>query len=190
MNSHARNWTVVTVSVVALMVPAAFAWACVGIMVFTTSASSVAPGGTVLARGGGFAQDAPIDIHLDSPTGLILATVPPPPSTMTSRFEIPVTIPADVPTGSHLLVATQAYHHMNAGAPARATIYVGPNVSEPAVPAPTAAERPMTLAVDSGPNAAFLGLIGLGVAAGGLFLAGFVTLLAARRGPRAEAAKA
>ncbi len=189
MNKQLRNCAVVAVAAVAMMVPAALAWACVGLMSLTTSASSVASGGTVTVSGRGFAQDAPIDIHLDSPAGPVLTTVPPPMSTMTSRFDVPVTMPADVQNGQHLLVATQDYHHMNAGSPARATIYVGPNVSDPAVPAATP-ERPMALAVDSGPSAAFLLFIGVGVAAGGLFLAGFVSLLTARRRPQAEAAKA
>lgn len=63
---------------VAVLEPAGLAWACVGLMSLTTDSSTVQPGGTVTVLGKEFAQDEPIEIHLDSPTGPVLATVPPP----------------------------------------------------------------------------------------------------------------
>lgn len=124
-----------------------------------------------------FAQGAPIEIHLDSPTGRLLTTVPPTNTTMTSQWTWDVPIPADVPKGEHFLVATMDYHNMNAGIPARATIFVG----VPAVtPGPPAA-RPTKVDVSTGPSFASLALIGLGVAAGALLLAGLITLSASRR---------
>lgn len=178
---------VVILAMVAAMVPAAVAYACVGLMSLTTSASTVEPGGTITVLGASFAQDAPVDIRLDSPTGPVLVTVPPPTSTMTSKFEVPVVIPADVPKGQHLLVATQVYHHMNAGAPARATIQVGSTL--PAV-APVPAGRPAALAVDSGPGGPFLAFVALSAAAVALVLVGLVSLRSSGGRPKAEAVRA
>ncbi len=182
------RWLVVTMAAVAAVaiVPAGLVWACVGLMSLTTSSSTVEPGGTVTVFGKEFAQGAPVEIHLDSATGPVLATVPPPSSTMTSQFNVTVTIPADVQKGQHLLVATQDYHHMNAGVPARAVLYVGTD----APPPPAPAERPAALAVSSGPSGVDLVLIGLAVAAGALLLAGLLNLLAARRRPHAAGAGA
>jgi hypothetical protein len=164
------------------MVPAAWAWACVGLVSLTTSPATVQPGGTVNVVGKEFAQGAPVLIHLDSSTGPVLATAPPPTTTMTSVFTVPVTIPPDVPIGQHLLVATQDYHNMNAGAPARAIISVG--TAPP--PAPGPAPRPATVAADSGPSVGFLALVGAVVAAAGLVLFSFVLLATSRRRPQAE----
>jgi hypothetical protein len=187
MNKWIRPVPVLSLATLAAFVPAALAYACVGIMALTTSASAVEPGGTITVFGNSFAQDEPIDIHLDSPTGPILATVPPPASTMTSKFEIPVVIPADTPKGQHLLVATQVYHHMNAGAPARASIQVGSTA--PAV-APVSAVRPAAVTIGSGPSGLFLGFVGLTVAAVALIIVGLVSLLSSGRRPEGKAVAA
>ncbi len=71
---------------------------------------------------------------------------------------------------------------MNAGVPARATIYVGSGSPAPVTPA----VRPVAPSVDTGPSAASLALIALGVAAAALLLAGLITLAASRR-PSGEA---
>jgi hypothetical protein len=149
-------------------------------MGLTTGASTVQPGDTLTVFGNSFAQDEPIQIHLDSPTGPLLATVPPPESTMTSQFEVEVTIPADLASGEHLIVATQDYHHMNAGAPARASIFVGTD----APPPPTPEARPAAVVMGSGANLATLVLIGAAVAGGALLLAGFINRQSASRGPQ------
>ncbi|MGI9120070.1 MAG: hypothetical protein ACR2G7_08130 [Acidimicrobiales bacterium] len=170
MNRMSLRWVVWAVAVAGFLAPAGVAWACVGIMSLTTSASSVQPGGTVTVFGREFAQKEPVEIHLDSPTGPLLATAPPPESTMTSRFEVMATIPADVGRGPHLLVATQNYHHMNAGAPARASIFVGTEAPAPASPP----SRPTGVVMRSTTNGVALALIGLAVAAGGLIVAGLL----------------
>jgi hypothetical protein len=177
MDRSLRRWAVALAATVAVLVPAGLAWACVGLMSLTTSASSVPAGGSLTVFGKEFAQGAPIEIHLDSATGPLLTTVPPPTDTMTSQFKVTVTVPASAPTGQHVLVATQAYHYMNAGAPARATIYVGTPAPAPVGPA----ARPANVIVDSGPSGASLFLIGLAVAAIGLVLAASWNLAASRR---------
>ncbi len=187
MNKRIRPAPVLVLATLAALIPAALAYACVGIMALTTSASSVEPGGTLTVSGNSFAQDQPIDIHLDSPIGPILATVPPPMSTMTSKFEVPVIIPADVPKGQHLLVATQVYHHMNTGSPARATIQVG--TTAPVV-APVSAARPAAVTVDSGASNLFLAFVGLTVAAVALIIVGLVSLLSSGRRPEGKAVAA
>ncbi|PZR81882.1 MAG: hypothetical protein DLM65_05030, partial [Candidatus Aeolococcus gillhamiae] len=168
------------------IVPAALAWACVGLVSLTTSSPTVQPGGTVTVFGKEFAQGAPVLIHLDSITGPVLATAPPPATTMTSQFSLPVPIPPDVPIGQHLLVATQDEHNMNGGNPARAVIYVG---TTPPAPAPAAA-RPAKLAVESDPGAGALVLIALGVAVVSLLLVGLLMAVTSRRRPQAQAVKA
>lgn len=177
MNCCRRRWVVGFLATVAGLVPAALAWACVGLMSLTLSASTVQPGGSVTVIGREFAQGAPIEIHLDTPTGQLLSTVPAPTDTMTSQFKQAVTIPGSVPAGPHTLVATQNYHYMNAGAPARATLYVG--TTAPA--APGSAPRPTNVIVDKAPSTGALILIGLAVAAFGLVLAAALNLAASRR---------
>lgn len=158
-----------TVAVLTVVVPASVAWACVGLVVLTTTGSAtVEPGGTVEVFGGEFAAGEPVDIHLDSPDGPVLATFPSPaPSTMTSRFTLDVPIPEDTSPGEHLLVATQNHYDMNGGIPARAAIYV--DAQEPA--APTPAERPTSVLASSGPGLVSLGLVGLGTALAALLVA-------------------
>lgn len=162
-----------------LVVSAGAAWACVSTFLLTTESSIVEPGGTVMVVGRGFAERAPVDIRLDSHTGPILATAPPPRTTMTSKFTLPVRIPEETPNGPHLLVATQSYHDMNAGSPTRTMIHVG--ASAPVAPPPETA-RPATVAIADGdrPSTLTLVLVGLGVAAGALLLAGAVGAGASR----------
>ncbi|MDQ3306105.1 MAG: hypothetical protein M3535_09035 [Actinomycetota bacterium] len=107
---------------------------------------------------------------------------------MTSQFTVQVPIPVDTSPGQHFLVATQNHFDMNVGNTARAAIYV--DSSPPA--APTSSPRPTSLAVSDGPSVVSFALIGLGVAAGGLLLAGVASTLAARRpaSGRREGAKA
>lgn len=155
---------------VVVVIAARAVWACVAVFSFTTLSSSVQPGGTVTVVGRGFAQGAPVDIHLDSPTGPILATAPPPNTTMTSQFVLAVTIPEDTRIGPHILVADQKYHDMNAGGPTRAIIHVG---TSPPVAPPPEAERPAAVAFGEGRSVLFLVAIALGTAiASVLFVVG------------------
>ena len=166
------------------LVPVAVVYACVAVVSLTVGPQSVEPGGTVAVTGKDFAPGAPIEIHLDSPTGRLLATQPPHNnSVMQNSWTLNVPIPADVPKGQHFLVATQDYHNMNAGVPARATVYVG----APAAAPPQPVARPTKVDVSKGPSAVSLLLIGLGVAGAGLLLAGLLTIAASRRPPQPEA---
>lgn len=186
MNRSMRPWVSGAVAATALVVSAGLAWACVGLMALTTTSSSVQPGGKVTVLGKEFAQDAPIQIHLDSATGPVLATVPPLTDTMTSQFRVDVSIPSNVPNGQHVLVATEDYHYMNSGAPARATIYVG---SPPPAPNGPAA-RPANVRFSKGPSGASLVQIGVAVAALGLLLAGALSRAGSRRRAEPEPARA
>ncbi len=170
------------VAAMGVVVPAGLAWACVAVVSLTTVSPTVQPGGTVTVIGREFAQGAPVEIHLDSPTGPLLTTAPPPTTTMTSKFSWDVPIPADVPYGDHVLFAVQNYHNMNASVP-RSAIYVGVPPPAPTGPAP----RPATLTVGSGPSGVSLVLLGLGVAAAGLILAGLWNLAASGRRSGADA---
>ena len=185
MHGSIRRWAVVMAAALAVLVPAGLAWACVGLMSLTTSAASVPPGGALTVFGREFAMGAPVEIHLDSTTGPLLATAPAPTDTMTSQFKVTVTIPASVPTGPHMLVATQAYHYMNSGAPARAMVYVGVPAPAPASPA----ARPANVVVDKAPSGAALVLIAVAVAAVGLALAALLSLTASRRRTEPTAAR-
>ena len=168
----------------AVMAAAGTAFACVAPISLTVNPASVAPGGTITVIGRNTAPGAPIDIHLDSPTGRLLATNPPHNlSVMSGQWTLSVPIPADVPTGKHLIFSVEDYHNHNGGQPARATIYVG--VPAEAPPAPAA--RPTKLEVGSGPSAATLATVGLGVAGLALFVAGVWYLAASRRSPGPQA---
>jgi hypothetical protein len=184
MKTSRRYWFVGMVVAAASLVPAAIAWACVAVVALTASPQSVQPGGSVAVTGRDFAPGAPIEIHLDSPTGRLLATQPAHKnSVMMNSWTLNVPIPADVSKGQHVLVATEDYHNMNGGVPARATIFVGESVAAPA-PSPA---RPAGVPVSSGPSAASLILIGLGAAAVALLVAGMWSLAASRRSPQPEA---
>jgi hypothetical protein len=155
---------------ITVVVTGGLAWACVAVMSLTTVSPHVERGGTVTVIGRGFAQAAPVQIRLGGPDGRVLAVVPPPTTTMTSVFEQEVRIPSSVESGTHILVATQDYHNMNAGAPARAVIYV--DSTPPVAPAgDLGAERATQLAARSGPGLASLVLIALGATAASLLLA-------------------
>src|SRR5215469_8486293 len=133
-----KRWAIgaAVATALAVMVPVATAWACIGLVSLTTSSNTVQAGGTINVTGKEFAAGAPIMIHLDTIDGPILATAPAPTGTMTSTWTIPVTIPVGTSSGAHLLIATQAEHNMNGGNPARAVVYV--NTSAPAQAAPAA----------------------------------------------------
>ena len=164
----------------AIILPVGLAWACVGLVSVTTNSATVQPGDTLTITGKEFAAKVPVLIRLDSFTGPVLATAPPPTSTMTSQFQIAVTIPAGVSAGAHFLVGTQDEHDMNGGNPARALIYVGTAAPPPGAPA----SRPGTLIADKGLGLGILALIALAAAALSLFL---VLLVLTRRRPEAEA---
>ena len=163
----------------AIILSAGVAWACVAPMSLTTSSPTVQPGGTVHIIGRETAPGAPIEIHMDSPTGLLLTTVTGQVGGMTAKWEWDVPIPANTQYGTHVLYAVQKYRNMNSTIP-RATIYVG-------VPAPSPFQteaRSATFDKSTGPSIGNLVFIGLGVAAAGLLIAGGLSVLASgKRNP-------
>ena len=177
-----RRLAAAIAAVAVVLIPAGLAWACMAVVSLTLTPSSVQPGGTLTVTGREFAAKAPILIHLDSATGPVLATVPGPSTTMTSVFTVMVTVPSDISTGPHLLLAQQDHHDMNSGQPARAVFYVG--TSGPAAAA--AAARPLTLATSTGPSGSSLVVIGLAVAGAALLVAGLGIFLASRGGARRD----
>jgi len=165
------------IAAVTVVVPAGLAWACVAPVSMTVANPTVQPGGTVNVSFKEFAQGAPIEVHLDSPTGPLLATQVAPTTTMTSSSNLDVTIPANTTFGTHFLVSVQNYHNMNAGNIARATIYVGTLPPVTAAPAARAAHAEVV----TGPSGASLFLIGLGVA-GALLLVAAIWSIAVSNG--------
>jgi hypothetical protein len=164
------------VAATTILVPAGMAWACMAVVSLTLNTSTVQPGGTLTVTGREFAAKVPILIHLDSATGPVLVTVPGPNTTMTSVFTAMVTVPSNISSGPHILLAQQDQHDMNSGQPARAVFYVGTSAPAPA----TAAARPLTLAASSGPSGSTLVVIGLAVAGAALLVAGVGIFLASR----------
>ncbi len=159
------------------MIPAGMAWACVGLVSLTASPTLVQPGGNLTVVGKEFAPGVPVDIHLDSLTGPVIATVPPGTAGgMNTQFTANVVLPVNISQGQHILIATQQEHYMNAGSPARATITVG---SATAVAGP--ATRPIGVITSSGPSAGSLVLLGVLVAGAGLFVGGVAVFAASRR---------
>ena len=182
MKRSARRWTIgVALAGVGVLLPASVAWACLSLAGITTGGGSVPPGGTLTLTGIEFGSN-PVQVHLDSLDGPVLATATP--DAKSGNFTQAVTLPADVPAGQHVLMATEAAATANGknngaatGVPARAVIQVG-NTAAAAAAAPA---RPLALASDSGTGVATLALIALVVAAAGLFLAGAVSMAASRR---------
>ncbi len=190
MKRSARRWTIgVALAGVGVLLPASVAWACLSLAGITTGGGSVPPGGTLTLTGVEFGSN-PVQVHLDSLDGPVLATATP--DTNSGNFTQAVTLPADVPAGQHVLMATEAAATANGknngaatGVPARAVIQVGNSATPAAAPA-----RPLALASNSGTGVATLALIALVVAAAGLFLAGAVSVAASRRRrPEAETVK-
>jgi hypothetical protein len=178
MSGSSRRIACALAVAMAILVPAGVAWSCVAVVSLTTNTKTVQPGGTLSVTGREFASRVPVDIHLDSPTGPVLATFPDPqPNVMTSKFTIDVQVPANITAGEHFLVATQNHHDMNSGQPARAVFYVSAAPPTTAIPV-----RPVGLVEDSGPSPAVLILITLGVAVVGLLIAGVIAASISRRG--------
>ena len=168
---------VAAAAVATMMVPAAIAFACIGVVGLSTSPSVVQPGGSVTVTGKDFVNDKPVVLHLDSVDGPVIYTVPK--STgdvMTSNFSVTFQLPSTVSNGAHVLVATQDEHDMNGGNPARAALYVGttPGNANPAA-------RPATAIIDNGPGIGGLTLIALAAMAFALLLFIVYAALAGRR---------
>lgn len=168
---------------IAALLYASACWACIFLAGITVSATNVQPGGSLTVRGISFKSN-PVDMHLDSPTGPVLATATP---DSKGNFSQPVAIPPDLGTGPHVIVATQAAATVDGrnngaaqGVPARAAFQVG--TAPP--PAPVSA-GPVQVANSAGIGT--LVLIGAVVACLGILLGGAISLVAARsRRPEAR----
>ena len=160
----------------ALLVPAIVVYACVGVVGLSASPTSVQPGGTFVLHGTDFVVTVPVQIHLDTINGPVIATVTQYTGTgvMSSTFAQTVTLPSTVSSGQHVLIATQSQHTMNGGNPARAVIYVG----QPAPAASGPEARPAAVTIDSGPGWPVLALVALGSALVGFFVFSVVALRA------------
>ena len=153
-------------AVAAAMVPAAIAYACIGVVGLNANPSVVQPGGTVTVTGKDFVNNIPVVLHLDSVDGPVIYTVlQSTGDVMTSNFSVTFQLPSSVSTGAHVLVATQDEHDMNGGNPARAALYVGvtPGNTNPAA-------RPASAIIDNGPGVGGLALIALAAMAFALLL--------------------
>ena len=171
------------------LVPAAAAWACLGLAGLTTSATGATqPGSTIQVKGVEFGSN-PVQLHLDAIDGPVLATITP----VSGNFTQAITLPSDLSTGPHVLVATESAATPNGvnngaanGTPARALIQIG----SPAAAPSSSQARVASLAQSS--NSSSVGsliLIALAVAGAGLFLAGgaiFVASSQRRRSPERQ----
>jgi len=170
VKSKVRWWTIGLGLVAAIvLVPAASAWACLGLAGLTASPTAAQPGSTIQLKGVEFGSN-PVQIHLDGLNGPVLATIAP----TSGIFTQSLTLPADLSNGPHVLVATESAVTANGlnngaanGTPARALIQVGPATASAASPAPLAN---LTQSSSSSGVGTFV-LIALGVAGGSLFLA-------------------
>lgn len=164
-------------ALMAALLYASNAWACIFLAGITTSTSSVQPGGSLTINGLSFGSN-PVELRLDSLTGTPLATATPDGQ---GNFSQAVTIPQDVGTGPHIIVATEEAATADGsnsgsaqGVPARATIQIGAATATPA----TSPASPVQVA--SGVGVGTLILIAAAVACLGIFVGGLISLVASR----------
>lgn len=164
-----------------LLSVAATAWACVPFASLKVTPETVEPGQEVTVTGAHFNIVMPVVIHLDGLDGRVLAQVMAN-SPQPSFFIVSVVIPADVPSGSHVLVATQdppPWGGLTWGVPARALVTVGhPTSPAPSPPAPAGAVHLNRQSV----GWSALVLVALGVT--GIALLGFGVVAAVASGRR------
>jgi hypothetical protein len=161
---------------VVALVYASTSFACIFLGGITASATSVQPGGSLTIKGLSFGSN-PVELHLDNLTGTVLATVTP---DAKGNFSQPITIPQNIGTGSHVIVATEAAATPDGsnsgsaqGVPSRATFQVGTTP-----PPTTATAHPVEVAKSVGFGT--LVLIAVAVAIGGVLLGGLISIAASR----------
>lgn len=166
-----------------MLLYASTSWACIFLAGITISGGSAQPGGTITVNGFSFGSN-PVDLHLDSLTGSVLATAMPDDK---GNFTQAVTIPSGTSNGTHIIVATEAAASPDGlndgssqGVPSRATFEVG------AVATAKAVSRP-SVSVASSVGVGTLIIFGVAVACVGVFIGGLVSLAVSRsRRPQAE----
>ena len=151
--------------------------------------TKVKPGDQITVFGQrGYGSTNPVEVRLDSPDGPILGTFQPNNELYAMWGPGPVTIPADTRTGAHTLFATQVLApnetHIR-GIPARADFEVVGSGGAPVVGAPPVREDPSSaptdLVRDEGVSTGAVMLVGLGVAGGGIMIAGGAGAFSDRR---------
>lgn len=171
----------------ALLIPAAFAWACLPVASIHASPATAQGGQQINVTGSEFYGSNPVQIHFNAIDGPVLATFTP---DANGSFAGAVTIPSDAPVGPAVLIATEAAATATGptggsspGVPTRTVVQiVGAGGSTPLAVAPSGAARPSgVLTSSSSVGVGALLLVGFGVLGVALFLAGGVALLADRR---------
>lgn len=170
---------------VAILLYASTSWACIFLAGITVSGGNVQPGGTITVNGFSFGSN-PVDLHLDSLTGSVLATAMPDDK---GNFTQAVAVPSSLGTGTHIIVATEAAASPDGlndgssqGVPCRAIFQVGTASASTA----SAGARPR---VDTASTVGVgtLVIIGVAVACVGVFLGGLVSFALSRsRRPEPE----
>ena len=158
------------------------AFACTNLATLGTSATSGEAGTAVTVSGSSFAAaeegaaPSPVRIHWNAVDGPVLAELAPDArGSVSGAFDVP-----DADPGHYVVVATQVDEEGEPqfGTPARAPFeIVGP--SGESVPPPT--PQVANASSDSGSDGSTVLVVALGVVAVGLFAAGFVSFLQARR---------
>jgi hypothetical protein len=164
-----------------LLSVAATAWACVPFAALTVTPSTVEPGQVVTVTGAQFNKVMPVVIHLDGLDGRELARAMAD-SPKGPFFSVTVVIPADVPPGSHVLVATQdqpPWGGLTWGVPARALVTVGHPTS--AAASPPAAVGTVRLTREP---VGWTGLVLVGLGVSAIALLGFGVVAAVASGRR------
>lgn len=177
-----RAAVVLAGAVVAILVTAFAAWACISVATFQASISQAKPGDAVTVSGLEFHSNSPAVIRWNAVDGPVLAEF----KVESGRFSGPVTIPADAKPGYYVLVATQEANPASTtwGIPARALVKVVGEGGAAVVGPPlgvSQVERPVGLVTDKSVGIGDLALAGLGAAGLAMFIAGMAALAAGRR---------
>lgn len=178
----------------AVLLATTTAWACVSGPAVSLSTVNAKPGQEVQLTGTGFRQPDPATVRWNALDGAVLATFAGPDSSR--NVGGPFTVPADAKAGNYVVVVTQSNAEGKlTQMPIRALLTVTPEGgAQPVVGSPVsqaANDRPAGLVSDEDSiSGSTLALIGLGVAGVGMFLAGIAALVAGRRSPVPEAARA
>jgi hypothetical protein len=180
---------------VALLIPAAVAWACLPVANITASPTAAQAGQPVNVTGSEFGSN-PVQIHFNALNGPVLATFTP---DNNGNFAGAVTIPSSAQTGPAVLVATEAAATSSgptggssAGVPTRTVVQVlGAGGSAPLAVTAAGAGRPAGVVTSSsGVGTGALLLVGLGVFGVALFVAGGIALMTSGRRRQASTAQA
>lgn len=192
---NVRKWVIGGVGAAAtVLVAAAGAWACVSGPSATLNPSNARPGETVTTNLRDFRKADPIQVRWNDLSAPAIATFES--NGSGNPFTGSFVVPADAKAGNYVVIFTQAGPDGKVSqAPVRTLLtVVGQGGANPVVGAPVSpadANRPAGLVTeDNSVSGGTLALVALGVAGVGMFLAGVAALVAGRREPAPEAARA